>query len=143
MCFGSPVLSFVADKVGSYLGTVIGAGLLMAIGFTALLGWHVPTSSLALIFVTIGVCCAYQILAIYKVSTYVRAEVAGLTTAVANMIIMTFGYIFHAVIGGVVDRLGGVHVSKALWCGVGVIPLALCLGSLGFFLLALKRKEAT
>ena len=62
----------------------------------------------------VGICCAYQILAIYKASTYVREEVAGLTTAVANMIIMIFGYAFHATIGAVVNAMGGPNNSKAL-----------------------------
>ncbi|HVW99486.1 MAG TPA: hypothetical protein VHA52_03460, partial [Candidatus Babeliaceae bacterium] len=141
MCFGAPVLSFVAEKVGNYLITIIGAGIAMAAGFSLLLFFPMTFSLLSLIFIIVGVCCAYQILAIYKASTYVREEVAGLTTAVSNMIIMIFGYGFHTVIGGVVNIFGGTTASRALNLGVAVIPIALCLGTAGYALLFMKERN--
>jgi predicted MFS family arabinose efflux permease len=141
MCCGAPALSFIAEKAGSYIGAIIGAGITMAISFFVLLNWQLSSSPLAICFVIVGVCCAYQILAIYKASTYVREQVAGLTTAVANMIIMVFGYAFHAVIGSVIAEFGGPHVSKALVYGTMVIPIALCLGTAGFVLLFKKETE--
>lgn len=140
MCFGAPVLSLIAEKVGSYLTTIIGAGIAMAVCFSLLLATQLSSAALSLSFVLVGVCCAYQILAIYKASTYVREQVAGLTTAIANMIIMIFGYAFHAVMGGVINALGGPTVSKALVYGIGVIPVALCLGTAGFVFLLAKEK---
>ena len=141
MCFGSPVLNWIAEKVGNYIATVIAAGIVMTASFCALLMWQIPMSALTFMFVVVGVCCAYQILAIYKASTYVREEVAGLTTAVANMIIMTFGYLFHAVIGWVVHVMGGAHEAQALVYGVSLIPMALFIGTIGFFVLALKDNK--
>lgn len=141
MCFGAPVLSFIAEKSGSFLATIIGSGLAMAVSFFLMLAWEMSPSVLSLSFVLVGVCCAYQILAIYKVSTYVREEVAGLATAVANMIIMVFGYAFHTIMGGVISAMGGPSVSEALVFGVGVIPIALCLGTCGFAIL-LTRESA-
>lgn len=141
MCFGAPMLSLVADKIGSYLITIIGAGIAMAASFSVLLTWHLTPSVLSLNFVLVGVCCAYQILAIYKASTYAREEVAGLTTAVANMIIMIFGYAFHATIGGIINSMGGPSVSQALVYGVSVIPIALCVGTSGFIILFTREKS--
>ena len=141
MCFGGPVLSLVADKMGSYLATIIAAGIVMAAGFFALLIWPLTSGLLSISFVLIGVCCAYQILAIYKASTYVPEHIAGLTTAVANMIIMTFGYTFHTVIGAVVNAAGGPTGPKALVYGVTVIPIALCLGIAGFTGLFVQEKK--
>jgi hypothetical protein len=141
MCFGSPVLSLIAEKMGDYLTVIIGAGAAMAVGFSALLLWHPIPSILSLNFIIVGICCAYQILAIYKASTYVREQVAGLTTAVANMIIMTFGYVFHAVIGYIVHAMGGPGTSQALMSGVAVIPLALLLGTGGFVFLAVQERR--
>lgn len=140
MCFGAPVLSLIADRVGSYLATIIGAGITMAICFSLLLFSHLTSGVLSLSLILVGVCCAYQILAIYKASTYVRVEVAGLTTAVANMIIMIFGYVFHASIGGIVNIMGGANTSDALVYGLAVIPGALCLGICGFVLLFVREK---
>ncbi len=140
MCFGAPVLSFIAEKIGSYLATIIGAGIAMAASFIFLETGQMNTSAITFAFILVGACSAYQILAIYKASTYVREEVAGLTTAVANMIIMTFGYGFHTMMGSVINAMGGPNTSEALLYGVAVIPIALCLGSTGFLVLFAYNK---
>ncbi|HEV8050945.1 MAG TPA: hypothetical protein VGP47_00505, partial [Parachlamydiaceae bacterium] len=92
-------------------------------------------------FVIVGICCAYQILAIYQASVYVREEVAGLTTAVANMIIMIFGYAFHTAIGTVVNAMGGPNAPDAMNYGLTVIPIALGIGTIGFVSLMLSCKR--
>lgn len=140
MCFGSPVLTLIAEKMGSYLRPVIGAGVVMAVSFFALLLGQLTPGVISISFFVVGICCAYQILAIYKVSTYVREEVAGLATALANMIIMTFGYVFHGVIGAVVNVTGGANSSDALVYGIMAIPIALCIGTVGFTRLSTKER---
>jgi predicted MFS family arabinose efflux permease len=142
MCFGAPVLSWIAEKIGSYLLTIVSSGVTMALVFFALLPWSISPGVLSALFVLVGVCCAYQILAIYSASTYVREGVAGLTTAIANMIIMTFGYVFHTVIGSVVSSCGGPQVSTALLYGVVVIPIALCIGFSGFIKLFFEERKS-
>ncbi len=141
MCFGAPLLSLIAKKVDSYLATIIGAGITMTACFVCFIKLPLASSAISLSFTLIGICCAYQILAIYKASTYAREQVAGLTTAVANMIIMVFGYAFHTTIGGVVSALGGPTSPQALVSGLAVIPIALCIGTGGFILLLLKEKR--
>lgn len=143
MCFGSPVLTFIGEKIGGFLPTIIGAGIAMALSFFTLLAFPLTTGVISLSFVIVGICCAYQILAIYKASTYVREQVVGLTTAIANMIIMVFGYAFHSVIGGIVNALGGPGSSQAFVYGVSVIPIALCLGILGFIFLWIVEKKSS
>lgn len=132
MCFGAPLLSLIADKIGSYMAAIVGCGVLMAICFSWFLALPMSPSLVTVNFLLVGICSAYQILAIYKASTYVREQVAGLTTAVANMIIMVFGYAFHTIIGGVVNAMGGPTAPEALIYGVAVIPVTLCLGAAGF-----------
>src|SRR5262249_6496950 len=82
MCFGSPLLNFIADKMRNYLKTIFGAGVLMACCFGLFIITKIPSASLSVSFVLIGICCAYQILAIYKASTYAREHVVGLATAI-------------------------------------------------------------
>jgi len=94
----------------------------------------------SLSFVIVGICCSYQILAICKVSTFVRTEVAGLATAVANMIIMIFGYFFHTVMGSVINYMGGPGESQALMYGVSVIPIALSFGTAAFIFIYAKQE---
>jgi len=141
MCVGGPLLSLIAEKTGSYIGTIIGTGIAMVTTFSLLLLTNLTSGILSLSFVLVGVCCGYQILAIYKASTYAREQVAGLTTAVANMIIMIFGYAFHTAIGGVINSMGGPNVSEALLYGVAVIPIGLSLGTIGFVLLFISEKR--
>lgn len=136
MCFGAPVLSLIAEKTGRYVAVIAGAGIVMLVTFAALVAKMLTVSTMTISFVCVGVCCAYQILAIYKASTYVPEHVAGLTTAVANMIIMIFGWVFHTVIGCVINVYGGTKVASAFVYGIGVIPATLAVGVIGFLLIA-------
>lgn len=141
MCFGAPVLSLIAEKTGYYMGTIIAAGMVMCLTFIALIAGVLTISTITISFILVGMCCSYQILAIYKASTYVPDHLAGLTTAVANMIIMSFGYGFHSIIGYVVKAHGGTHVASAFTYGVSVIPVTLALGVTGFIFLALQDRQ--
>lgn len=140
MCFGGPLLSLIAEKTRNYIACITVAGILMTVIFSALIMGILTKSSITIGFTCVGVCCAYQILAIYKASTCVPGQVAGLTTAVANMIIMSFGYAFHTVIGLVINAYGGTQVAQAFIYGIGVVPATLALGTLGFLVLAYKEK---
>lgn len=142
MCFGAPLLSLIAEKIGNYLVTIIVAGTLMTTTFAFLLTWQLTPEALSFSFVIVGICCAYQILAIYKASTYAPEHVAGLTTAIANMIIMVFGYAFHTIIGVVVNMMGGPNTPQSLIYGIAVIPIALCVGIGGFiFLFSMEKTK--
>ena len=113
----------------------------MATAFTAILLTRIPTPALTGLFLVIGVCCAYQILMIYKVSTLVGPELTGMASAVANMIIMVFGYVFHSVIGQVVGMLGGFEHPQALSFGITVIPMALVISTIGMMIYLSKIKN--
>src|SRR5579863_4914103 len=141
MCIGAPLLSLIAEKTNAYLGTIVASGIFMASTFFLLIAGGMTTGMISVLFFGVGVCCAYQILAIYKASTYVSAHVAGITTAIANMIIMTFGYLFHTVIGIVITSMGGIESRVAFQYGMLVIPLALTVGSLGFIICAVYDNQ--
>lgn len=140
MCFGAPLLNLVAEKIG-YLIAIIISGSVMTVSFFALLMWQLTPELISFSFILVGVCCAYQILAIYKASTYVKEHVIGLTTAAANMIIMMFGYAFHTMIGVIVNSMGGPNSAQALRDGVAVIPVMLSIGTIGFYLILIREKN--
>lgn len=141
MCFGAPALNFVAERSKSYLGTIIGAGLVMTFAFIALVTKILDVNSVAMSLTLVGVCCAYQILAIYKATSYVSKEVVGITTAMANMFIMIFGYGFHSSIGYIIKINADTSLANAFTYGVYVIPVTLVIGSLGFMLLAFDDRR--
>jgi predicted MFS family arabinose efflux permease len=140
MCFGGPILCYVAERRNRHFETVLASAVIMAGSFIAMLLVQIPTSVLTGLFLMVGVCCAYQILVIYKVSTLVGPELTGMASAVANMIIMIFGYVFHSVIGQIVGTLGGFEDTRALSIGIMVIPIALVMSIVGVtFYLFSKR----
>ncbi|MDR1235891.1 MAG: MFS transporter [Holosporaceae bacterium] len=135
MCFGAPVLNFIAEKIG-YIRSIIFSAITMFIIFVMLLTKVFNTLSLTVCFVIVGVCSAYQILAIYKVSTYVSKNTANLTTAVANMIIMIFGYVFHGIIGGVINIFSESGMDSAFCYGIAAVPAGLLIGAFGFMIIS-------
>lgn len=135
MCFGSPILSYIATKTKNDTLTILGAGILMSLSFIMLLLGNLNASFISIMFSIVGICCAYQIIAIFKTATYVREGIVGLTTAVANMIIIIFGYVFHSIIGLIINLCGGAFSESAFIYGIGIIPVALIIGSIGFLVI--------
>lgn len=135
MCFGAPVLGIIAEKTGNYLGAIVAAGVFMLIIFTTLITKILPENGIALSFIIVGMCCAYKILAIYQAATYVSEDIAGITNAVANMIIMSFGYAFHAAIGLLVKTFSYTTTAKSFTYGISIIPLSIAIAVFGFIFL--------
>ncbi|MGB0935435.1 MAG: MFS transporter [Alphaproteobacteria bacterium] len=146
MCFGATILSWIADKTQAHFRVIIGAGLVMTVGFVLLLSGLMSQWMMTSGMVIIGIACAYQIPAIYKASTYVKEEVVSLTVACANMIIMIFGYVFHGSIGAVMSSLWQgtmrngypVYAGETFVAALSLIPIGLMLGTIGF--LVVRRR---
>ena len=141
MCFGAPALSIISEKTRSQFGTIFYSGIVMTLVFAALIQFIFVPAEITIMFVIVGICSSYQIIAIYKASTYVREGIVGLTTAVANMIIMIFGYFFHGSIGLIIDATGGIDSPSAFKTGISVVPSALLLGTIGFAVIALMDRR--
>ena len=105
---------------------------------------------MALMFFMVGIFSGYQVLTVYLSTTYVKEGVIGLTTAIINMIVMSFGYLFHSVIGKTLDLtwdglvVEGIKVysPNSYIYGISVIPVCLVVGGVGFFWLSNKNKES-
>lgn len=141
MCFGAPVLSFIAEKTNHYMAVIIASGIIMMLSFISLIIGDLEHTVISILFVLIGICSSYQILALYKASTYTPSNMGGLTTAIVNMIIMIFGYAFHSIIGTVVNSYGGQFSKTAFIYGISVIPIALGLGAVGLFILNIYDRK--
>ncbi len=154
MCFGAPVLSYVADKTKAYYQLIFMSAFVMGAGFVLLLYIKLPVSMLTILFIIIGVLCAYQILSIYKATTCIDQSLFGITTACANMIIMFFGYLFHTVIGviiqqhwdGAMEKGVPIYNSKAFSAGLSPIIVGLFIAFIGYLMIYLfdyKKKVVT
>jgi len=137
MCFGSPVLNFIAEKiVKDHLKTVIFSGIIMLGIFSLLLAKALGEFTIFLSFIIVGVCSAYQILAIYKASTFVDRKAVNLATAFTNMIIMIFGYVIHGAIGIAINAFSNLGSASAFGYGMIVIPATLLAGTIGCIVVA-------
>lgn len=149
MCFGSTVISVLAEKTSAYFEIIILSALGMSGIFALLLLGLFSVSYMPVAFVFVGVLCAYQILAVYKASTYVPEHLVSLATAVANMIIMIFGYVFHSIIGKVVNLFWDqtmynnmpLYNAESFTYGLSVIPIALGIAGFGFMVFYVKDKQ--
>jgi predicted MFS family arabinose efflux permease len=140
MCF-APILSRIGERTGRYLETIAGAGIFMLAIFIILITNQFNMQGMAIGFFIVGICCAYQILAIYKASTYVPESITGLTTAIANMIIMSFGYFFHSSIGIIIKIYSSEGKASSFIYGVSIVPIMLCIGAIGFCILSYKEQN--
>ncbi len=145
MCIGCIILPYLSDKTNKPLQVTLIASLIMASCFFFLMFSHVATDILKIICLVIGIVCAYQVVIIPKITTFVTENLSGLAGAVANMIIMGFGYIFHKAIGLTMDRLwdGTLHDGVKVYSediymqSIALIPWAIIIASIGliFFLI--------
>lgn len=151
MCFGSPILSSIASRTSAYYELIILSALVMGTSFIFILSGALPQNILSILLVITGVMCAYQILAIAKAGMYVAPYSIGVTTAIANMIMMIFGYLFHTSIGVSIqyfwdgNSYDGIPLYKAstLTKGLSIIPIGLLIAAMGFaaiYLLERKHK---
>ncbi|BFD48038.1 MAG: MFS transporter [Wolbachia endosymbiont of Sergentomyia squamirostris] len=95
----------------------------------------------------IGFASGYQIVTLYKALSYVNNNLIGLTTAVSNMIVMVFGYLFHTgiakVIGSYWDKAiihgSPIYSAELLIKATSIIPVCLLIAVFG--LLWLKKQD--
>ncbi len=140
MCFGTTIIPYIADKTRRYYEMIIFAAFAMSIMFFIILFVKIEINLLKILLFLIGIFSAYQVLAVYKATTYVHENLIGLSTASVNMLIMLFGYFFHTIIGKIIYSMwdGKIINGTALYSaesftyGIIIIPLALLLGGIGF-----------
>ena len=142
MLFGAPALTYLADRSGSHVKVIIASGIFMMVAFVFMLMGLSSPQVLSILLTAVGVCCAYQIIAIYIATTFVRERLVGLTTAFANMIIMAFGYVFHSSIGLLMGdhQQAGNFSLEQYQVGLSVIPIALVVGVVGFTIHQMRKK---
>jgi len=141
MGFGSPFLAYIGERTNAYKKIVKFSALIMGVLFLFLLqGKASLMTSQASLFI-IGIFCAYQVLVMHINGMRVEAKYSGIVTAITNMIIMSFGYVFHHLIGRTVndswagDMLDGIRIYpvEAYANGLMIIPAGLFLAFIGFY----------
>lgn len=147
MFIGCIILPYIADKTRLYLGVTIASGTGMIVCFVYILSGSANEKSLYYICLITGIFCAYQVVIIFKIATYVSEERSGMAAAVANMIIMTFGWVFHNAIGISLDKSwDGVLVNglksyspDAFVTSISIIPIMISLAVVGFTMMGISN----
>ncbi len=147
MCAGCFILPYIADKTRLYFGVTIFSGIVMIICFVYILSGKANADSLYYTCVITGIFCAYQVVIIARIATFVSEERSGMAAAVANMIIMIFGWVFHNSIGMTLDNLwngkmvDGIrsYSAEAFITGISIIPVAMSFAVIGLSVIVMAN----
>lgn len=147
MGIGCLILPYIADKTKMYFGVTIASGLAMVPAFIYILSGTATVNGLYCSCIVAGVFCAYQVVIISKIATFVSEQRSGVAAAIANMIIMTFGVIFHKFIGITLDwQWDGEMVENiksysvdAFTSSLMIIPTATTIAIIGFIIMAMTN----
>lgn len=145
MCVGSIILPYIADKTRMYFGVTIASGIAMLLCFIHILSRDANADTLYYTCMFSGVFCAYQVVIISKIATFVSEERSGVAAAIANMIIMAFGLVFHKFIGITLDwqwdgqMIQGVksYGAEAFVNSISIIPAAITIAVIGFIMMVM------
>ncbi len=147
MCAGSLILPYAADKTGAHYGiTLLSTSVLSGACIWLIFGN--ANGCLQFICIVIGIFSAYQIIIIAKISTFTSDRLSGMASAVANMIIMAFGTVFHNSIGKIMSLYwdgateNGVPIYSALAYkyGISIIPASSMISVIGFIIIIIYDK---
>jgi predicted MFS family arabinose efflux permease len=149
-CFGAPLLGYIGERYKKPYTIMIISALLMGVIYIGLLMFK--TTNVAFLYVlmiTIGVLCAYQIFMIFINTRVVKPHLVGISSSFTNMVVMSFGVIFHSAIGWIMvgswdgQTLNDVPVysESAYIYGLAIIPIALLVSFAGFVLIKPKDES--
>lgn len=124
MCVGSSAVGYITERTQKYYGIIVASSIVMIIAFIWILYGRQPTIT---VFFIIGMACAYQIVIMSKAGMLAGKRLVTTGTAIANMIVMVFGSLFHSVIAGIVTAAGGVESPEAIKLGMLSIVIGLAL----------------
>lgn len=138
-CVGYLILPYVIKKMQSYYGITFLAALIMGLGFLYLALGLGDSWILAPLCFIMGICCGYPVVMLAKMVTFVPERLSGLAGSVGNMVLMSFGPLFHYLIGSILDRnwdgamIEGsrVYPRQAHLAATASIPVGMLFAALG------------
>jgi len=142
MCFGSPLLAFLAERYKTHKQLTVLSGFVMGILLAVLLVMPPLPYKLVLgMMFIVGIFCAYQVLVFSMVTGLTPPRMSGVVIGFTNMINMASGFLFLPLVGWLIDFLLslnpdiGFGYRGALW----VMPITSITGAILLQCLKLKR----
>ena len=130
--FGSIVLPLVANKLNNSKQLFGLSGLVLSIALLGLFVPDIPMWLILMLYAIVGCFSAYQVLCVDWGGKVVLAELSTLASAATNMLIMSFGYLFHTLSAvlmngkGVMDTTCGVLRYSRMDLLLGLAPFIIC-----------------
>ena len=160
MAFGTATLPSIANKFEEKFGNDFGkptniflllSAVLLLCLFTFIISpFEYKTWQYYLLFITIGYFSGYQVFIFAKAAYYTRGRLSGFASSIANMIMMSFGEVYHSLIGIVTDEVWygkldivGVKIYDAseLVASMYPVEVSLFLALVWVFKVYLKEKR--
>jgi MFS family permease len=146
---GAPILGLITKIIIDLRKVIIFSGIMLLILLLVLFsGFELGAVLIYAICLFVGIFSAYQIIVFSLATNLATAEIVSAATAIVNMTIMIFGFIYHAVIGYILniffvssgtDML--VYTNYAYQCSFAVILLGIILGIVGFYKMRITVNE--
>ncbi|MFQ3307599.1 MAG: putative MFS family arabinose efflux permease [Candidatus Midichloriaceae bacterium] len=149
MAVGLVSLGYLFEKFKTYYGLILLSAFGMGLAMTLVIFGIGNLILLKFLFFVIGFFCGYQLIVIAKAATFASEKHATLTSTVANMIMMSFGYVFHRSMGKVmlytcdIDLKGVITYTKSSYnYAMSTIVIGLVIGMvICVFLMYFDRKS--
>lgn len=153
MGLGGPLIGYITEKTKAYYKITIYCSLIMASSLLTLLYTKVSVLLVSTLLLIIGLASAYQTVVLYYASLLVPEKIASLTMACVNMIMLTFGYFFHTVLGILIDYFNNhqslskpqtdllIYSEAAFQQSLSLLPIALFLASIGLVIMQSLDKK--
>lgn len=144
MCIGASVIGYITEKSQKYYTIIVTSSIIMIACFTYILygNGEYETLMLSVLFM-IGFASAYQIVLMTKAGILSGNKLVTTGTAIANMIVMIFGTIYHSIIGNIVSATNtlsdGAFSAESLSYGITPILFGL-LVAIPFLFMSAKNK---
>jgi predicted MFS family arabinose efflux permease len=149
MCFGGPILAYLARMLNSNIIIITLTGLLTVIIFAIIFFVHnISITSLGILMFFLGILCCYQVLIFAFVADIVDRSCAGITIAIINCLNMSFGHFFHYFISQNIQThwRGNTNASgvplydfDAYIYALSIIPICCVIGTLIFLYLSCTK----
>ncbi len=148
MSFGVIVLPYFADKFSLSYSVMLASSFFMGIFFLYILNIHnIDLFTVKILLFLIGFFCAYQSVFPSIVFKLVPERIGVFAASVANMIIMSFGFVVHKVIGSILSIMsvsddsainGRVYSKLNFKVAIHFIPILLIIAFITLFLMKNK-----
>ncbi|MCP5369447.1 MAG: MFS transporter [Rickettsiaceae bacterium] len=150
MCLGGPILVFFSNLFGSEYWIIIATAVLTIFIFIILFICNdLSMLTLGTIMFVLGILCCYQVLIFNIASNIMGSSSTGLVISAINCMNMSFGYIFHLVIGqvfvynwdGLLSEHGtALYLKKDFIRALSTVPICAALGII-IFMFLLKKSD--